>query len=81
MKRALKTNKIHNHIQGFSRGHATLHLVVSVGWSVTNVSKIARGFRITAPAQPSATGFPCNRVSKKICTCSIAWKPYLLWEL
>ena len=29
--------------------------------SVGNISKIASGFRITAPAQPSATGLPCIR--------------------
>ena len=54
----------HYHI--FSRGHATLHLAVSVGRSVgryvRNISKIASGFRITAPAQPSATGLPCIRL-------------------
>ena len=44
----------------FSRGHATLHLAVSVGPSVgPSHFQIASGFRTTAPAQPSATGLPC----------------------
>ena len=45
----------------FSRGHATLHLAVTVsrcvGTSVRDISKIASGFRVTAPAQPSVTCF------------------------
>ena len=41
----------------FSRGHATLHLTVSVRPSVTFLN--SEQFRITAPAQPSATGLPC----------------------
>ena len=42
----------------FSRGHATLHIAVSVGRSHL---WIPSGFCITAPAQPSATGLPCIR--------------------
>ena len=54
----------------FSRGHATLHPAVSVGRTVgRSVGPLVRllhfwiasGFRITAPAQPSATGLPCIR--------------------
>ena len=48
-----------------SRGHATLHLAVSVGRSVgpsvCHIFWISSGFCITAPAQPSATGVPCIR--------------------
>ena len=43
----------------FSRGHATLHLAVSVRPSV--ILWITSGFCITAPAQPSMTGLPCIR--------------------
>ena len=46
----------------FSRGHATLHLVVSVGPSIgpsvrpaIDFSAFASGFRITAPAQSHET--------------------------
>ena len=53
----------------FSRGHATLHLAVSVvrsvGMSVPPVLRHIFEFRavfcITALAQPSATGLPCIR--------------------
>ena len=46
----------------FSRGHATLHLAVSVGRSVRyKLFWILSGFCITAPAQPSATVLPCIR--------------------
>ena len=46
----------------FSRGHATLHLAVSVGRSVRpSHFWIAIGSCITAPAQPSATVLPCIR--------------------
>ena len=46
----------------FSRGHATQHLALSVGPSVGQSHFwIPSGFRITAPAQPSATGLPCIR--------------------
>ena len=46
----------------FSRGHATLHLGLSVGRSVgPSHFWIPSDFRITAPAQPSATGLPCIR--------------------
>ena len=50
----------------FSRGHATLHLAVSVGRSVDREVGpshflIPGGFRITAPSQPSATVLPCIR--------------------
>ena len=46
----------------FSRGHATLELAVSVGRSVGRSDfKFSIGFRIAAPAQPSATGLPCIR--------------------
>ena len=50
----------------FSCEHGTLHLAVLVGWSVSWLLSrshfwILRGILITAPAQPSATGFPCIR--------------------
>ena len=38
-----------------------------VGRSVRNISKIASGFRIIAPAQPSATGLPCIRPCLCLC--------------
>ena len=42
------------------RGHATLHLVVSVGKLVrSKYFLILSGFCIVAPAQPSATVLPC----------------------
>ena len=49
----------------FSRGHATLHLALSVGRLVgRSVGRsqfwIPSSFRITAAAQPSATGLPCS---------------------
>ena len=50
----------------FSRGHSSVHLAVSVGRSVRPSVRpshfwIPSGFRITAPAQLSATGLPCIR--------------------
>ena len=33
----------------------------SVRWSVKNIAKLANGFRITAPAQTSATALPCTQ--------------------
>ena len=45
----------------FSRGHATLHLAMSVGMSVCPSHFLIRsGVRITAPVQLSATGLPCT---------------------
>ena len=43
-----------------SRGHATLHLAVSVG-RYEIFLKLQTASRITAPAQLSATGLPCIR--------------------
>ena len=48
------------------RGHAILHLAVSVSMSVCRYIRqshfwISSCFRITAPAQPSTTGLPCIR--------------------
>ena len=46
----------------FSRGHATLHLAVSVGTSVRyEFCWIPSNYCITAPAQSSATVLPCIR--------------------
>ena len=51
---------VSTHFRIFSRGHATLHLAVSVGRSLDRSHfLIPRGFGITALAQPSATGLPC----------------------
>ena len=58
-------------ISVFSRGHATLELPVSVGTSLRNIVKIVSGSRITAPAQPSATGLPCIRPCS-VFRCAIA---------
>ena len=54
------TNSLKNIL--FSRGHATLHLAVSVSRSVHRSHFwIPSSFCITTPAQPSATGLPCIR--------------------
>ena len=43
------------------RDSRTFRVGRSVGWQVGNISKIASGFRIIAPAQPSATVLSCIR--------------------
>ena len=52
----------------FSRGHATLHLAVSVSRSVRRSVTFLNSerFFITAPAQPSATGLRknCAKITK-----------------
>ena len=58
--------RFHGFLHILSRGHETLHLAVSVGPSVRLSVRwshfwIVSGFRITAPAQSSATGLPCIR--------------------
>ena len=55
---ALQSLRNECNLRLFTRGHATLELAVLVGTSLRNIVKIASGSRITAPAQPSATGLP-----------------------